>query len=234
MDEDDEFFHLTCHIELQLRKKIENGEFVELERLLPKGGRLQKFREDCPVWLYEREGETFLAPVERDTKISSVRRWEQAFRIYAAIYCKAHPHRSHEIWQYVYVINHAASFYVWDNVAEYDFVFRQLMSDNPHRSWAKTYTQMWNIALREPIQRGAASSSRNNFSNNSSSTSMDSNNAWKKRCCWKFNKNKCEKDSKSCDWDHRCKYCGGWNHGDFQCKKKLGGKPDEKFTPKSK
>ena len=35
-DNDDDFFHITCHIELSLREKIERGEFVELERLLTK------------------------------------------------------------------------------------------------------------------------------------------------------------------------------------------------------
>ena len=33
---DDDFFHLTCHIEPSLIHKIEKGEFVELEKLLPK------------------------------------------------------------------------------------------------------------------------------------------------------------------------------------------------------
>ena len=36
-ESDDEFFHLTCHVEPQRRQKIERGEFVELENLLPKG-----------------------------------------------------------------------------------------------------------------------------------------------------------------------------------------------------
>ena len=35
-DQDDEFFHVTSQIEPNLRSKIEQGEFVELERLLPK------------------------------------------------------------------------------------------------------------------------------------------------------------------------------------------------------
>ena len=33
---DDDFFHLTCHIDPNLIHKIEKGEFVELEKLLPK------------------------------------------------------------------------------------------------------------------------------------------------------------------------------------------------------
>ena len=33
---DDDFFHLTFHIDPNLIHKIEKGEFVELEKLLPK------------------------------------------------------------------------------------------------------------------------------------------------------------------------------------------------------
>ena len=33
---DDDFFHLTCHIDPNLIHKIEKGEFVELEKLIPK------------------------------------------------------------------------------------------------------------------------------------------------------------------------------------------------------
>ena len=33
---DDDFFHLTCHIDPNLIHKIEKGEFIELEKLLPK------------------------------------------------------------------------------------------------------------------------------------------------------------------------------------------------------
>ena len=34
--DDDDFFHLTCHINPALRKRIEQGLYVDLERLLPK------------------------------------------------------------------------------------------------------------------------------------------------------------------------------------------------------
>ena len=35
-DYDDNFFHITCHINPSLRSKIEKGEFIELDKLLPK------------------------------------------------------------------------------------------------------------------------------------------------------------------------------------------------------
>ena len=138
---DDDFFHLTCHIEPSLIHKIEKGEFVELEKLLPKeklGGGANKSDENRLEWV-QRDGGTYLVPAQRDNKITSFRRWEQAFRAYATIYCGANPHRSKEIWQYISVINTAASSYVWDNVYNYDITFRHLMAFNPNRSWAVTY-----------------------------------------------------------------------------------------------
>ena len=35
-DNDDKYFHLTCQVDAALKSKIESGEFVELDRLLPK------------------------------------------------------------------------------------------------------------------------------------------------------------------------------------------------------
>ena len=57
---DDDFFHLTCHIEPSLIHKIENGEFVELEKLLPKD-KFHYNEENRLEWV-QRQGGTFLVP----------------------------------------------------------------------------------------------------------------------------------------------------------------------------
>ena len=103
--------------------------------------------------LVNRGGETFIMPVDSGTKITNVRLWEQAFCIYAAIYSQANPHRSSEIWQYVFVINSAASTYTWENVVNYDYTFRQLMACNLGCSWANIYLQMWNLTMRDVFAR---------------------------------------------------------------------------------
>ena len=36
LDMDDQFFYITCHLDDALKKRIERGEFVELDKLLPK------------------------------------------------------------------------------------------------------------------------------------------------------------------------------------------------------
>ena len=151
---DDDFFHLTCHIEPNLIHKIEKGEFVELEKLLPKDrlGGYKGHEENRLEWV-QRDGGTYLVPASRDSKINSIRRWEQAFHAYATIYSGANPHRAKEIWQYISVINTAAASYAWDNVYNYDITFRHLIAFNPHRSWAITYNQMWNLSMKDPLPR---------------------------------------------------------------------------------
>ena len=89
---DDEFFHITCHIDQGLRSKIEQGQFVELEKLLVKDRPFMKQGANNRMGLFTREGVTFFARVQdRDVKITNIRCWEQAFRVYVAIYSKANP-----------------------------------------------------------------------------------------------------------------------------------------------
>ena len=123
IDDDDKCFHVTCHIDDQLRAKISQGELVDLERLFPKDrnavGSLAMNPNESKVELVSRDGHTYFKPI-KESSINGLRQWEQAFRIYAAIYTNANPERSGEIWQYIHTINVAASLYQWDNVATYD------------------------------------------------------------------------------------------------------------------
>ena len=205
-DDDDEFFHISCHVEQNMKVKIERGEFIELEKLLPKN-RSQLMNEEKRLQIIQRNGETFLGTSERENRINSVRRWDQAFRIYAAIYSKANPQRSTEIWQYIHVINTAASSYTWENVAYYDTTFRQLMSKKPSRSWAKTYTQLWNLAMCDPLPKTYHNPSNSKI-----------NEGTKGGECWRYNKGKCKKWN--CKWEHKCSGCGSYSHIWNHCPKK--------------
>ena len=216
---DDDFFHLTCHIDPNLIHKIEKGEFVELEKLLPKD-KIGKTGEENRLEWVQRDGKTFLVPAQRDVKIASFRRWEQAFRVYATIYCGANPYRSKEIWQYITVINTAASSYTWHNVYNYDIMFRHLMAFNPNRSWAVTYNQMWNLSMRDPLPRnfGQKQGNANSFQyqyhsgNGSNQKQQNSGNRKKSDYCWNFNKGVPCKFGSKCKFIERCKYCDSSSH----------------------
>ena len=228
-DQDDEFFHVTSQIDQSTRSKIEHGEFLDLERLLPKErpGSRTSTADELNKHLFQlitQGSNTFVdPPTPKVGKISSVRKWDQAFHVYAAIYTQANPSRASEIWQYVYVIHTAASANPWDNVYFYDINFRQLMASKPWRSWGKTYTQGWNMAFNNANSNFmSASPSTAGNSNSMSSYHNKGNNSksWKDDCCWRFNKNKCKRSNSECNYDHRCTYCAGWNHGFLNCRKR--------------
>ena len=164
---------------------------------------------------------------QRDTKINGFRKWQQAFRAYATIYCGAQPHRSKEIWQYISVINTAASSYLWDNVYNYEITFRHLMAFNPQRSWAITYNQMWNLSMRDPLPRNVSRGNtgyHGQFNNDSfkSSGSNSSTNPMQVRrnksdYCWNFNKGVPCKFGAKCKFIECCKYCDSPTHGVNSC-----------------
>ena len=185
---DDEFFHLTCHVDSALKQKIERGEYVELDKLLSK----ERFRGGQRMELVTKGGETFIMPAEKENKITNIRKWEQAFRIYAAIYSSANPHRSADIWQYMFVINSAATAYAWDNVATYDSTFRQLMACNPSRSWANIYLQMWNLTMRDLLPKNNPGTSHHGAQNHGNhghgGSSHHNGHKRKPKHCWAFNK----------------------------------------------
>ena len=222
--DDDEYFHLMCHIDGSLKSKIEKGGFVELDKLLPKKKMCQ---EDKWLEWVTKDGMTFLSPAQdREQRITNVKKWDQAFRVYAAIYCGANPLRARKVWQYIYVIHSATASYQWDNVAYYDYTFRQMMAERPNRKWGKTYAQLWQLALRDPItktynEHGYRNAGANNYSNNAhgNGTSSQPHQTWRDNCCWKFNRTgKCDKPN--CQFDNRCSYCGAWrSHGSNTCKK---------------
>ena len=47
--------------------------------------------------IIEKDGQTFLSTAEKENHINSVRKWEQAFCIYATIYSTANPSCAGEI-----------------------------------------------------------------------------------------------------------------------------------------
>ena len=121
--------------------------------LLPKPKGRPGTNENKMELIY-KDGHSYFVPAPEEGKINGVRRWEQAFQVYVTLYSQANPARSAEIWQYVHTINMAAASYQWDNVANYDFTFRQLMGKFPQRSWAKIYNQMWCLSMKDPVQKG--------------------------------------------------------------------------------
>ena len=222
MVSDDDFFHITCHLDPLIKTKIEKGEYIDLERLLPKS-RNTFGGEDTKMSLVHRDGQVFFVPAANGQKINSVRKWEQAFRVYAAVYSQANPSRAAEIWQYVHTINVAASGYMWENVSHYDVTFRHLMSQNPSRSWSKIYNQMWSMTMRDVLPRNNQNFGfGNSFQSNSNGRKSgggngNGNQTRKPRYCWGHNRGNCKDGAEKCKYVHRCSYCDNSDHIKENC-----------------
>ena len=230
---DDEFFHTVCHIDPAIKEKIKLGQFVELEKLLlkPKSTRPRRPNRIDIVSIEGSNKYDLVQSNDQDSKINSVHKWDQAFRVYATIYSKENPTRGPEIWQYIDTIHRAARTFHWESVYEYDYCFRQLMAEYPQRSWARTYTQMWNLTLCE-------GSIKTQANGNVKVNEQPKQRGWRDGTCWRFNKSRCNY-GQNCNFEHRCTYCGSYNHPFQNCPKRgtggnNGGRHHHKRSEKGK
>ena len=126
-NDDDTFFLNTCHTDESHAKEIEKGHFVDMNKIYPRQNDY-KGSLDTRLEIINKDGHTYFVPAGDSTKrVFNFHTWQKAFRVYATIYSKANPHRAAEILQYIDVIGNAASAFVWENVAAYDYIHRQLM-----------------------------------------------------------------------------------------------------------
>ena len=218
IDDDDDFMDIHCHIDEATKIIIRKGGFVEIVKLRPK--ELNNYeQEDEKIELVRNNGQTYYIPAKpkANDKINNVKKWDEAFRVYAAIYSEANPTRSSEILQYIHMIHNAARSFAWENVVRYDYIFRQKMAKRPSRSWARINSQLWSISMVNPLQRNFGNSSNQN-NNNTQNGKQD----LRKICCWRYNRNKCTKTN--CRFEHRCSYCGNINHIYLNCPKRSNNK----------
>lgn len=206
IDCDDQLFALSVHLDLATIRRIEQGEYVELSKLLPRD-KVVPGDEYDKVEIVSKDGKPAFAPHggDRDAQIiNSYKRWEAAFDIYAGIFVRAQPRRGPELYQYKHTIWKAADSYVWPGIYAYDKIFRTHMQSNPGRTWAKKHRNAWtdHVHVHKTL----------NYSG-------DPNGVRKRKICRFFNKNgRCSKGAQ-CEFEHRCSVCLMFGHGKFNCRK---------------
>lgn len=204
LDCDDKLYSLAIHLDALTIARIERSEYIELSKLLPRD-RVVPGDDYERLDLVHKDGRLALAPqMDKDASIiSSYKKWEAAFDIYAGIFVRAHPRRGPEIYQYKHVIRNAADSFVWLGIYSYDRVFRTHMQSNPGRSWGKKLKDAWSdhVHQHKPAMHGDTSSGK------------------KRKICRYFNKNgRCAKGAQ-CKYDHRCSNCLMFGHGKYNCRK---------------
>ena len=211
---DEDYLVVGNYVEEHIRQRIENGEYVDFARLLPRDRLLME--EEGRLEIVNRNGRTFFVPATDSTDtggISNFSRWEQAFRVFSNIYTRRFPGRAAELIQYNHIIHIAALTYTWENIYLYDRDFRLHLSCYPSRSWSVILQQAWTMRLKDRNRSG---------NNNNGKHSGNKSRAKHKDICWHYNAGRCTYCS-SCKFEHRCAICNKFGHGAHICHKANSG-----------
>ena len=209
---DEDYQLVAAHIDETLRRKIQNTEYVDFARLLPRDRVLS---DNSRLELINRDGKTYFVPADsREVgAITSFFKWEQVFRVFANVYTEKYPQKATELIQYNHLINMASMTFIWDNVYMYDKDFRMHLSRHPYRSWAIMLQQAWSVRLKDKIRNSAPSQGGSGFHTGCGQVARS-----RKDICWRYNSGRCTYGS-SCKFEHKCSVCLRYGHGAHICRR---------------
>ena len=212
---DQDYVVVSGHVDPALQEKIVSGQYVDFGKLLPKD-RVSAL-DDSRMELVVRNGKAFWVPISDGVSINNFAKWEQAFRVYANIYAKAHQEHAGELIEYNHVIHSISLSFAWDNVYAYDCDFRLHLARHPDRSWSIILQQAWAMRLCDRIYHNKIENQSYNHTQEMPShhhkEGTKSSDYFKR-----FNKGKCNL-GKACRYEHRCLYCNKFGHGVIICRK---------------
>ena len=238
---DEDYLMVGNYVEEHIRQRIENGEYVDFARLLPRDQLLME--EEGRLEIINRNRRTFFVPATDSADSGGISNfsqeqaffWEQAFRVFSTIYTRRFLGRAAELIQYNHIIHTAALIYTWENVYLYDQDFRLHLSHYPSRSWLVILQQAWTMRLKdrnradnEVILQEAWTmrlKDRNRADNDNNSKNSGSRSKSKKDVCWHYNAGRCTYGS-SCKFEHRCAICNKFGHSAHICHKANSGGVD--------
>lgn len=218
---------LGSHVDDAMVAHIISGDFIELKDLVPKS-RPFHFRASQPeMKLINVKGKQRWVEEEDTQVLSSYKKWEEAFEIYASIYVRGHPHHADELYDYKYSIRDAAATYVWENVFDYDVEFRLHMARCKHnRSWSARLDCEYNRLLKNHI-----SFRHDKNGNDHLGGAREAKPSEARDICHRYNKGRCTWGNQ-CRYLHKCSKCGKMGHGAVICRSS-GSKTQSDVEPKA-
>lgn len=237
---DQEQDSLTARVNPEIKRRIAMGEYVNLQRLLPKA-RVDPNDDHDKYRMVSKDGYSYFVDDKESSNkedglpINSIARWDQAFRVYSAIYLAANPSRVSELAEYTQNIHKYAATYPWQRVYNYDILFRQLVEKKPTRPWDVVHFNYFMGQFGENLNltQGTRQPPQSQPVSHSPDAPVYALN--KKDCCFRFNKSGKCKWGDSCNWEHKCYLCGMSNHGYNTCRFRKGrrkGAPPKNSSPK--
>ena len=213
-----DYIVVSGHVDPLLQQRIAQGDYVDFSKLLLKDKILVE--DEDQMELVVCNGKAYWTPVNDGVSISGFSKWEQAFRVFANIYTRAHLDRVGQLIDYNHIIHSIAQSFVWENVYAYDKDFRLHMARHPERNWSVILQQVWLMRLRDRVfwhdnhtpSKGHGNSKQTNHNGNTHKNGNPND------YCRQFNRGKCNL-GKECAFEHRCMYCHKFGHGVIVCHK---------------
>jgi hypothetical protein len=193
---------LYAHVPGSIRDKIQANEYVELHTLLFDQ---KKALGEAPLTFYQ-DKDTKQVKIRSSTSnrlISSWAIWEKAFRTFTALYVTQFPHRAVELMSYQNLIQNAALKHPWEQVYNYDRLFRNLIAEIPGKRWDSidVETYLLEIGVSTPGQ----------------TIRQGSNPKKSDQTCRLYNNKKCGWGDR-CRFVHRCANCSKMGHTKLDCR----------------
>ena len=92
LNDDDDFLDVACHLDKNQMSTIRKGGFLEVAKMRPKD--LNEYEvEDEKIELFKSNGQTYYVPAKpkNNDKINNIKKWDEGFRSYVAVYSEANP-----------------------------------------------------------------------------------------------------------------------------------------------
>lgn len=224
---------LGSHVDSATKHRIVRNEFIELKDLLPrkKGVKNREFKPGMK--LINDNGISKWVEEDDERFISSYKKWEEAFEIYASIYIKGYPHKASELYDYKHCIRDAANTYIWENVYDYDVEFRLHMAwCKGNRSWSAKLDYEWSRYMKNLLsfRHDRPNVDRNLAVPPGPSTAGNSRT---REICNRYNKGRCTWGER-CRYLHICKICKKRGHGALLCRNNKANRNKGDKTDKEK
>ena len=210
---------LGSGVQLALKERIWNGEYVELGQLLKMHP--SPLDQSLVLAVDSVGGGLQLRPQSRSPSIRSIEQWTSAMIVFVSIYAERHLSRVRELLKYVTVVRTAAECgYNWK---DYDVQFRLRHARQPHMSWARVDTELWLLVAtaqmrnfrtyggKQPSTWFPKRGGRRPFQQSTGGTRPRNAGV-----CFAFNSGQCPR-GRQCRYQHKCQRCGDSSHGAAAC-----------------
>ena len=126
-------------------KSIQNGEFFDLNKLLPENlqGMNQVDSQSLKLVIGENSSIKIANSVTQKKKISSIDEWTTAFTSYTQIVLEKFPARASELLSYLELVRYAAKYHQSLGWLVYDNKFRSKAANDKSINWGRVDQPLW-------------------------------------------------------------------------------------------